>query len=125
MPVQRQLPVAPGTYGEGRESSIASACRDRDAVAMPVVRTTQPANDTKRRDYRQRTKDHRARGLADQQTSGHELRAVGHEWDRPEAGTAPVEQCGKHWIAEIVEGGICDKQRAGEENPAASQEQNR
>ena len=75
MPVQRQVPVVPGTYGEGRESGIAGACRDRDAVAMPVVRTTQPANDTKRRDYRQRTKGHRARGLADQQTSGHELRA--------------------------------------------------
>jgi len=120
MSVHRRMPGAPGTYGECRERGVAGSCGDRHADAWRADGTTQPADDTKRRDHCQRTEDHRSRGLADQQTGWPKLRAVGHEWDRAERGTTPVEHSRKHWIAEIVEGGIGDEQRAGEQKSGAA-----
>src|ERR1700679_3307373 len=102
------MPVAPGTYRERREHGVAAPRRDRHADARRTDGTTQPSDNAKRRDYRQRAEDHRSRGLADQQAGWSKLRAVGHEWDRSERGPSPVEHGRKYRIAEIVECGIGD-----------------
>src|SRR6185437_14099552 len=98
-----------GTHCEGRKNSVAGARGDRHTDAGWSNGTTQPANDVKCRDYCQRTKNHRSRGLAYQQTGWSKPCAVGHERDRAESGSAPVEYGREDGITKIVESGVGDK----------------